>query len=38
MSKPRTQKNPTWFYVVLAVQALFIILIIGMLKDLMWIF
>lgn len=37
MSKSRTRKNPTWFYVVLALQTFLIILGIGMLKDMMWI-
>lgn len=37
MSNPSKKKTSPWFYVALVVQTLFIILGIGMLKDLMWI-
>lgn len=32
------QKNPPWFYFVLLLQCIFILLGIGMLRDLMWIY
>ncbi len=38
MANSRQKKASTWFYVALVVQTLLIILGIGMLKDLMWIF
>ena len=31
------QKNPPWFYVVLALQCIAILIFIGMMRDLMWI-
>lgn len=35
---PRTpEKNPPWFYLAMAVQTFVIIIVIGMLKDLLWI-
>ncbi len=37
MSKSGAKKNPTWFYIVLALQTFLIILGIGMLRDMMWI-
>jgi|GEM_PF-1933457 len=37
MARSGTQKNPTWFYVALGCNTLLIILIIGLLRDLMWI-
>ncbi len=38
MSNQNNEKNPTWFYVALAVVPFTIIIVIGMVKDLMWIF
>ena len=38
MSNSGAKKNPKWFYVVLALQTFLIILGLGMLKDMMWIF
>lgn len=37
LSKSRTQKNPKWFYYALGAQTLITIILLGMLKDLMWI-
>jgi hypothetical protein len=37
-SPPRNrEKNPPWFYIALAVQTFVIIIVLGMLKDLLWI-
>lgn len=38
MSKAPSKKQPAWFYIVLVLQTLGIIIAIGMLRDLMWIF
>lgn len=38
MSKQSTEKTPAWFYIALAIQTLLTILLIGLLKDLMWIY
>lgn len=37
-NNPRSpEKNPGWFYYALAIQTFFIIIVLGMLKDLLWI-
>lgn len=38
MSKSPTKKQSAWFYIVLVLQTLAIIIVIGMLRDMMWIF
>lgn len=35
---PNPDKNPGWFYPALAIQTFVIIIVLGLLKDLFWIF